>query len=189
MRADLDRFGQSLDRVTSPRLRKAVEDTVALMGGSVDTIDTLVQKLYGGQLDEQIGGNQFRHPSVQTATLAITAAFLAKEKQVWDSGFARYRDFLYQLFPGAQTDWFAIQRSNRPHVLTFNYDQAFEIAFLDRFNIQNYSLYDVRVLNSGLNLPGTEIEFDQESVFISKAPRFYWDVGRGHVRRICWALV
>ncbi len=133
------------------------------MGGSVDTIDTLVQKLYGGQLDEQIGGNQFRHPSVQTATLAITAAFLAKEKQVWDSGFARYRDFLYQLFPGAQTDWFAIQRSNRPHVLTFNYDQAFEIAFLDRFNIQNYSLYDVRVLNSGLNLPGTEIEFDQES--------------------------
>jgi hypothetical protein len=112
-----------------------------------------------------------------------------KEKQVWDSGFARYRDFLYQLFPGAQTDWFAIQRSNRPHVLTFNYDQAFEIAFLDRFNIQNYSLYDVRVLNSGLNLPGTEIEFDQESVFISKAPRFYWDVGRGHVRRICWALV
>jgi hypothetical protein len=50
------------------------------MGGSVDTIDTLVQKLYGGQLDEQIGGNQFRHPSVQTATLAITAAFFGKRK-------------------------------------------------------------------------------------------------------------
>lgn len=141
---DLERFGQSLDPATSPRLLKAVKDTVALMGGSVDTIDTLVQKLYGGQLDRQIGGSQFRHPRVQTATLAVSAAFLAKEKKVWEFGFGRYRDFLYQLFPGAQSNWFAIERSNRPHVLTFNYDQAFEIAFLDRFNfnIQNYSLYE-----------------------------------------------
>jgi hypothetical protein len=76
---------------------------------------------------------------------------LAKEKQVWDSGFARYRDFLYQLFPGAQTDWFAIQRSNRPHVLTFNYDQAFEIAFLDRFNSGN-KMFSTREKNRRSNL-------------------------------------
>src|SRR5882762_6700821 len=163
MKDDLERFGQSLDPATSPRLQKAVRDTVELMGGSVDTIDTLVQQLYGGQLDPKIGGVYFRYPRAQTATLAITAAFLAKEKKVWEAGTARYRDFLYRLFPGAESNWFAIQRSNRPHVLTFNYDQAFEIAFLSRFNIQNYSLYDVRVLNSGLNLVGVEIELEPES--------------------------
>src|SRR6267154_1410727 len=81
MKDDLERFGQSLDPATSPRLQKAVRDTVELMGGSVDTIDTLVQQLYGGQLDPKIGGVYFRHPRAQTATLAITAAFLAKEKK------------------------------------------------------------------------------------------------------------
>lgn len=55
MRDDLERFGQSLDPTTSPRLQKAVTDTIALMGGSVDTIDILVQKLDNGQLDQQIG--------------------------------------------------------------------------------------------------------------------------------------
>jgi hypothetical protein len=40
MKDDLERFGQSLDPATSPRLLKAVKDTVALMSGSVDTIDT-----------------------------------------------------------------------------------------------------------------------------------------------------
>src|SRR5258708_36802552 len=60
--------------------------------------------------------------------------------------------FLCRLFPGAESNWSAIQKSNRPHVLTFNYDQAFEIAFLDRFKIAGYSLYGQLVLNSGLNL-------------------------------------
>jgi hypothetical protein len=54
----------------------------------VDTIDTLVQQLYGGQLDPQIGGVYFRHPRAQTAGLAISAAFLAKEKKVRELGFA-----------------------------------------------------------------------------------------------------
>jgi hypothetical protein len=87
MKQDLEIFGQSLDPETSSRLRKAVSDTVALMGGSVDTVDTLIQKLYGGQLDRQIGGSEFRHQCAQTATLAITAAFLAKEKRARELGF------------------------------------------------------------------------------------------------------
>jgi len=36
------------------------------------------------------------------------------------------------------------------HVLTFNYDRMFEIAFLGRFNLDGYALYDRRVLNSGV---------------------------------------
>jgi hypothetical protein len=97
MKEDWETFGRSLDSATSPRLQKAVAETVALMGGSVDTVDTLVQQLYGGQLDPQIGGVYFRHPRAQTATLAITAAFLAKGNKLWEVGFARYREFLYQL--------------------------------------------------------------------------------------------
>jgi hypothetical protein len=98
---------------------------------------------------------------VKAATVAISAAFLERETKIRELGFARYRSFLYRLFPGAEANWFAIQRSNCPHVLTFNYDQAFEIAFLDRFDIHQYSLYGQRVLNSGLNLDG--IGFEPES--------------------------
>ncbi len=58
MKADLERFGQSLDPATSPRLQKAVADTTALMGGTTETIDVLVQKLYDGKLDQEIGGAQ-----------------------------------------------------------------------------------------------------------------------------------
>src|SRR5260370_40555645 len=94
MKNDLERFGQSLDPATSPRLLKAVTDTVVLMGGSVDTIDTLVQKLYGGQLDQQIGGAPIRHLRAQTPAMAITTAFFAKEKKLWGQRFSRYRDFL-----------------------------------------------------------------------------------------------
>jgi hypothetical protein len=53
MKADLEDFGQSLDPATSPRLRKAVTDTIALLGGTTETIDVLIQKLYGGQLDPE----------------------------------------------------------------------------------------------------------------------------------------
>jgi hypothetical protein len=166
MKEDLEHFGQSVDPQTSPRLRKAVTDTTELMGGTVDTIDTLVQKLYDRQLDSQIGVENadvrtramVRHRRAQTASLAITAAFLAKEKRVRELGFSRYRNLLYQLFPGAASNWFAINRSACPHVLTFNYDQAFEIAFLDRFRITGYSLYGQGVLNSGLNVTGIGFE-------------------------------
>lgn len=109
MKDDLERFGQSLDPATSPRLRKAVADTIALMGGSVDTIDILVQKLDNGQLDRQIGAqnvdpltqNRIRRQRAKDATVAINAAFLSRDKDVRELGFVRYRNFLYQLFPGA----------------------------------------------------------------------------------------
>src|SRR6266481_19111 len=47
--------------------------------------------------------------------------------------------------------------------MTFNYDRLFEIAFLDRFKIEPYGLYDVRVLNSGVTLVGINIEFEPEA--------------------------
>jgi hypothetical protein len=55
MKQDLERFGQSLNPVTSPKLLKAVKDTVALMVGTTDTVDILVQKLYGGTSVQKLG--------------------------------------------------------------------------------------------------------------------------------------
>jgi hypothetical protein len=52
MKADLEQFGRSLDSARSPRLQRAVADTLALFGTTTETIDVLVQKLYGGNLDE-----------------------------------------------------------------------------------------------------------------------------------------
>jgi len=167
MKSELEAFAQCLDPATSPRLRKAVADTVSLMGVDVDTIDTLVQKLDAGQLDHMIADknvdawtrNGIRRRRAKDATVAISAAFLSKEKIVRELGFGGYRDFLYQLFPGAQTSWLAVERSSCPHVLTFNYDQAFEMAFLSRFSDTSASsLYGQNVLNSGVDLPGIGFE-------------------------------
>jgi hypothetical protein len=163
MKEDLERFGQSLDPATSPRLRKAVADTLALFGTTTETIDVLVQKLYGGSLDEIIGGPYNRQPRVISATLATCAAFLAKEASARETGFRAYREFLSDLFPNAETHWLRVPQSTRRHVLTFNYDRLFEMAFVDRFNFAGYGLYDVRVLNSGVTLEGVNIEFTPEA--------------------------
>lgn len=163
MKADLERFVQSLDPAASPRLLQAVKSTVELLGGTTDTIDVLVQKLYGGQLNGRIGGNQNRHGLAVSATIATTAAFLVKEITARATGLKRYREFISDIFPGAETRWPWMPPTKNRHVLTFNYDRLFEIAFLDRFDIDNYGLYDIKVLNSGVTLPGVEIEFEQEN--------------------------
>jgi hypothetical protein len=84
MKDDFERFSQSLDRTSSPRPLKAITDTLELMRGSVDTIDTLVQKLYDRQLDSEIGVENadvqtqaiMRRRRAQIASLAISAAEL-----------------------------------------------------------------------------------------------------------------
>jgi hypothetical protein len=97
MKADLERFNQSLDQAVSPRLRKALTDTIALMGETTKTIDVLVQKLYGGQFDREIGGSHFQQRRVLSATLATCAAFLAKEPSARQTGF-RVTESFFQIF-------------------------------------------------------------------------------------------
>jgi hypothetical protein len=105
MKDDLEGFGQSLDPATSLRLLKAVKDTVDLMVGTTDTVDILVQKLYGGHLDSRIGGSQNQHPYVVSATLATAAAFLAKEPAARQTGLKQFREFISDLFPCAKARW------------------------------------------------------------------------------------
>jgi len=120
MKADLELFGQSLDPATSPRLRKAVEDTIALFGTTTETIDVLVQKLYGGLLDQEIGGDRYRQARALSAGLSTCAAFLAKEVSARNTGFRRYREFISDIFPGAQNRWDLMVQPTHCHVLTFN---------------------------------------------------------------------
>jgi len=54
VKADLENFSRSLNSSNSPGLKKAVADTVALLDTTRETVDILVQKLYGGQLDNSI---------------------------------------------------------------------------------------------------------------------------------------
>src|SRR6476619_158828 len=117
MKEDLERFGQSLDPVTSPRLQKAVADTTALLGGTTETIDVLVQKLYDGKLDQEIGGPHYRQPRALSATLATCAAFLAREVSAPQTRFARYRELLWDLFPNADSNWLRNPQSTGCHVL------------------------------------------------------------------------
>src|SRR5580704_5799417 len=99
MKEKLDQFAQSLDPATSPRLRKAITDTTQLLGGTTETVDVRVQKLYDGKFDREIGGQQYRHPRVLSATLATCATFLALESSAPQTGFLRYRELLWDLFP------------------------------------------------------------------------------------------
>ena len=97
------------------------------------------------------------------ATLATSAAFLVKEPAARQTGLRRYREFISDVFPGTETRWLWMPPTKSRHVLTFNYDRLFEIAFLDRFQISPYGLYDFKVLNSGVTLSGVEIEFEPET--------------------------
>ena len=190
MRDELEQFALSLDPATSPRLLKAVTDTLELMAGTTETIDILVQKLFGGTFDHVLGGRQNVFRRAASATLAASAALLEKEPSARKTGFRRYREFISDLFSGAETNWLAMPQPNHCHVLTFNYDRLFEIAFLDRFNISGYGLYDVRVLNSGLTLSG-KIDFKPESFSFLKLHGTVcgWTndwTGRGHPQhQIC----
>lgn len=141
------------------------------MGGSTDTIDTLIEKLGSGQLDDRLPvqhvdlsqRNRIRSLHQRSAAVSVAASFLAKEWRARELGFERYRDFLRNLFPGAHANWPPHHALDPVHVLTFNYDRLFEIAFLDRFNISGYSLYGARGLNSGLNAVNRSMHFDSTS--------------------------
>lgn len=157
----LREFAAALDSTRAPRLIRCVNDTLALMSRTVDTFDTLVQKIDAGHYDdtdafigeEMIRKHQLRSQRVQAAKLAISALFHFKEAAAFDTGLKRYRDFLGDLFPVAGSEWNGMD-AHTCCVLTFNYDRVFEIAFQDRFNVdlQQWGLYGGRVLNAGLDM-------------------------------------
>jgi hypothetical protein len=87
------------------------------------------------------------------AKTATNALFLAREEQARQTGLKRCRNFITRILGGPP--WKKALSDADCHVLTFNYDQLFEIAFLDSFlDFNTESLYDGEGLNSGFRLYG-----------------------------------
>jgi len=87
------------------------------------------------------------------AKIAVSTMFLNGEQKARETGLKRYEMFITSLFGGGK--WDEVMRSApNCHVLTFNYDRLFEIAFLKYFqssDLSSVSLYGNQVLNSGFN--------------------------------------
>ena len=167
MKADLETFRDQLDPSSSERLIRAITQTVELLDERINTIDALIQKVSEGRLDEALGidGLDIRQRNIQrslrerAAALSITANFVAKESTAVQTGLPRYQNLLADLFPGAESTWDLFANSDSIHVLTFNYDRLFELAFLDRFNLYGCDPYGIKGLNAGLDAIRGNIRF------------------------------
>jgi len=89
---------------------------------------------------------------IRDAKIATSAMFLAKEPKARETGLPRYRQFITEVFGGPPCE--IAVRETDCHVLTFNYDRLFEIAFLESFPDYDASrgfLYGKDALNSAFN--------------------------------------
>ena len=80
--------------------------------------------------------------------------FVAREEKARSEGLQSYERFIASIFGG--DPWQEGVKAADCHVLTFNYDRLFEIAFLDHFksfDTRSAFLYGNSALNSGFNHP------------------------------------
>jgi hypothetical protein len=165
---------ECLTSADSARIKQAVEQTVALMSDSVDTVDELVRRIDQGHYDESPGfvmgdalleRQRVRHERIENAVIAISALFVHLEGRVAKRGLRRYQEFLNELFPDSSSHWPPTQHADSRHVITFNYDRIFEAAFRERFNFdtQQFGLYGGLGLNSGLDVVyNREVKFSED---------------------------
>jgi hypothetical protein len=165
----LDEFGKSLVEFgkNCERLKTCVHQTVELLRRErAQTVDTLVARLASEAHDfSRILPQQHRlklDQQIQDAKIATFALFMDLERKASETGLPRYQNFLDELF-GNSTDWLQASQKSSTHVLTFNYDRLFEMAFISRFrpDTGQYPLYGKRSLNSGLDyVSGDGIDVD-----------------------------
>lgn len=150
-----------------PTIKQAVRDTITLMENlpDIQTLDQLAR-----HIDEELEAwkeqrNHYRDKEnsdrekmagrkILDAKIATTVLFLALEEKVPKSGIAKYEDFIISLLGGRAQTLKEVFSGADCHVLSFNYDRLFEIAFLNRFKQLNpcqFGLYSGNVLNSGFD--------------------------------------
>ena len=90
--------------------------------------------------------------------------WLHKEQRAHESDLRGYHELFETIFP--HLNWREALAEARCHVLTFNYDRLFEMAFLRRypqFDPNGLPLYGQQVLNSGFDLQDRhKIDFAQD---------------------------
>jgi hypothetical protein len=171
--AELEKFLGEI-REVCPVIKQCVTDTLKLLVGlpEIETLDQLAKHLedelrmwqhnHGGfiisnpkEYSEKLSLVQKR---IRDAKIATSALFCAKEAKARKMpAFQRYKLLITEIFGGYP--WQDGIREADCHVLTFNYDRLFEIAFLEcfrDFDSGNTFVYGKDALNSGFNLSGMD---------------------------------
>jgi hypothetical protein len=136
-----------------PLIKKCVSDTINLAESlpQLDTLDQLAQHCED-ELSRPGSNEDLITKRVADAKIAICSMFVAREAKARKTGLRGYGRFIASIFGG--DPWEEGVAAADCHVLSFNYDRLFEIAFLNHFrsfDVQKVSLYGNRALNSGFN--------------------------------------
>jgi hypothetical protein len=124
-----------------------------LTQGIEDNYNRWAQKLCFGASYADPQKGVLRDKQITNAKIAVSTMFLNREQKARETGLKSYERFIASLFGGGK--WDEVMRSApNCHVLSFNYDRLFEIAFLKYFQSSDFSsvsLYGNQILNSGFN--------------------------------------
>jgi hypothetical protein len=134
-------------------VKRSVSNTTRIMDEmpGIETLDELSKKIEDN-LKNHIGNEQQADEQILDAKIAISAMFVYREEKAKETGLPGYRNLIGKVFGGGQGEK-AVAESDC-HVLTFNYDRLFEIAFMGYFKTylpQQFHLYAPDVLNSGFS--------------------------------------
>ncbi len=146
-------------------IREKVSNTIALMDGlpAIETLDQLAKHLE----EEFSAHNQTEGQTDQQnlqAKIATSAMFLAREQTAKKKDLRGYIELNASIFGGDAWQT-GIQRSDA-HILSFNYDRLFEIAFQrysPPFDPKRIELYSDVVLSSGFN-PGNGSRYERVQI-------------------------
>jgi hypothetical protein len=149
-----------------PIIEQSVRDTIKLAKGlpQFDTLDQLAKHLEDdftswrqrkGSIVWDVSSQQREElydKQIVDAKIAVSTMFLAREEKARKAGLQNYKRFIASIFGGEP--WQEGVKAANCHMLTFNYERLFEIAFLDyfkSFDTRSVSLYGNSALNSGFN--------------------------------------
>ena len=148
-------------------IKQTVCDTVTLMESlpDIQTLDQLAR-----HIDEELESwrkqrnwhtdledskrDKIARDKILDAKIATSALFLTLEEKIPKSGIEKYKDFIVSILGGRAQTLEDVFSQADCHVLSFNYDRLFEIAFLNRFkqpDPHQSGLYSGKVLNSGFD--------------------------------------
>src|SRR6266498_1305157 len=148
------------------RIKQSVSDTITLMKAlpAMETLDQLAKWIDDDLLERNnrrrsniadqayLDRERLAYKQILNAKLATSALFVTREENARKSRLPSYHRLLDSVFGG--DPWQEAVAKSDCHVLTFNYDRLFEVAFHDRFKSfeqQRYGTYTKEVLNSGFN--------------------------------------
>ena len=148
------------------RIKQSASDTIALVKSlpTLKTLDQLAKRIddeflewsaeRGSRTVDQIYLDRERlaDKQIRDAKVAISVMFVCREDDARRTGLASYKRLLDSVFGGEP--WEVAVAESDCHVLSFNYDRLFEVAFHDYFKgfkPQQFGTYAKEVLNSGFS--------------------------------------